>query len=195
MILAVLAQLNVPKMDNLTWVGLAIAVAATAFVYIRTRGKLKRDPLARQGLNRKSKPYGLRPDEVEEQMRNVLVELSGMAREISAQMETRSQKLMILTQQADERIGELKRLLDEARQIDAESTARERSLPPTSGFAERPTPTRQPPQHNEILTSHPEIFQLAARGLTSQQIAERTGAHRGEVELILALGNTKTKAS
>jgi hypothetical protein len=202
-----LAQLNVPKMDSTTWMGLAIAVGATAFVYIRTRGKLKRDPLAKKGLDTKPRPYGLRPEEVEEQMRNVLVELSGMAREVSAQMETRSQKLLILTQQADQRIAELKTLLAEARQREADlqlMAERDARAFGGQGFGEpefgRPTsmPLRHPPQPapaappapvNEILTDHPEVFALAGRGLNAQQIAERTGKHRGEVELILALGN------
>src|ERR1700677_5171549 len=72
-------------------------------IFLRPMQKRKKDPLART-----FQPGALsRQRDVEKQMETLLVELSEMARQITAQLDTRAAKLQGLLAEADKRIAEL----------------------------------------------------------------------------------------
>ena len=103
MLLPALAELSTS--DRNFWIAVALS-GATLFYLIVRPGKKKKDPL--------QQPFQARSlsqqRHTERQMESLLVELSEMARTISGQLDTRSAKLELLLQEADEKIAALQRL-------------------------------------------------------------------------------------
>jgi len=151
---------------------IVVAVGTILFTVVRPAFKKKKDP-----LNKPASSTSLaRQRNVERQMESLLVELSEMARQITSQLDTRSQKLEALIQEADEKIAELKRL-SSSRSVEsrsAESYERQSLLAPME------SPSNVDPRHSEI-------YHLADQGQTALEIARQLGRPRGEIELILAL--------
>jgi hypothetical protein len=105
---------------------------------------------------------------VERQMQNLLVELSEMARQITAQLDTRAAKLESLIKEADEKIAAMRSQNNGASETHI--------APPLSpAMEEMPDPR------------HAEVYALADQGRDAGDIAAKLGRPRGEVELILAL--------
>ncbi len=158
---------EMPKNPS-TWIALMIAVGAVAFILFRPKMK-KKDPLERApGMSLAQQRS------VERQRQNLLVELSEMARQISAQLDTRATKLEILIKDADQRLAEL---------------ARMRANPPKDSIISAPmedSPNIAPPPI-EVDPRHVEIYQLADSGQSTQDIAAKLDRPKGEIELILAL--------
>src|SRR5277367_4632836 len=94
--------LNTPPSET-TWILVGIAGATILYAVFRPSMK-KKDPLARSA----SVTSMSQQRNVERQMQNLLVELSEMARQLTAQLDTRSQKLESLLQEADEKIEQLR---------------------------------------------------------------------------------------
>src|SRR5436309_13906619 len=88
--------------DKRQWAVLAIGMVAVAWLMFQPRLR-KKDPLEKPVFASLSSQRV-----VERQMQSLLVELSEMARQISAQLDTRAQKLELLIKQADERISSLR---------------------------------------------------------------------------------------
>lgn len=155
------------------WVVLAVAVAATAFVLFRPKYRKKKDPLDRS-------PTGLslaQQRSVERQMQNLLVELSEMAREVSAGLDNRAAKLQALIQDADQRIAALKALPSAPTDRPADASA---ELQSAGTAAEAPSPYDDDPRHAEV-------YALAESGYDAAAIAARLNRPSGEIQLILAL--------
>ena len=106
--------------------------------------------------------------EVEKQMTELLVELEKMARQMTAQLDTRAAKLEMLIKEADTRLAAL-RDATTSPPMSAASTVRV-SLPP------------DPPD-----SRHAEVYLLARQGHSARQISQIMGRPYGEIELILAL--------
>lgn len=137
-----------------------VCAAALTIVYAVMRPWRKRkDPLARPPLSLSAQR------EVEKQMTELLVELEQMARQMSAQLDTRSAKLEVLIKEADQRIAALQ-------------AARSASGAPPPV----PAPLALPPD-----PLHAEVYDLAGQGHSPRQIAQRLGRPYGEIELVLAL--------
>lgn len=155
---------------------LIYGLGVTALIYLVVRPMLrkKKDPL--------DKPMNLglsQQRQVERDMNNVLVELSQMARQITAQLDTRSAKLEALLEEADRKIEELKRL-QQQQQAPAARPA----------VAKRPVVEQKvaaPPAKVVEADRHTEVYSLADSGHSAQDIANRLNRPRGEIELILAL--------
>jgi hypothetical protein len=157
-----------PKDPYFQWVMIALAVISIFYAVVRPAMKKKKDPLA--------KPPGIglsKERVVERQMQNLLVELSEMTRQITAQLDTRSQKLQLLIEEADKRIAELQR--------SSSPTAMPR-LEPVWSTPARPTMPADP-----VEESHQRVYDLADQGQSAGDIARQLNQPRGEVELILAL--------
>jgi len=156
------------------WALIVLAVATIFYAtVIRPAMKKKKDPLEHRPI------AGSLTKEraTERQMQHLLVELSEMSRQISAQLDTRAQKLQMLIQDADERIAELKRL------------EQQRNLPRSEPIW---TTTAQPiireaPPPEPVDEQHQRVYTLADRGKTAGEIAKELNQPRGEVDLILAL--------
>jgi hypothetical protein len=150
--------------DPMTKWTVICAVILTIIYAVFRSGYRKKDP-----LNRSSAPVGHLAQQraVEREMSNVLVELSEMARQITAQLDSRAARLEALIQEADQKIARL-------------------SEAPPAGESLRPGPPPQqmPPPPD---SRHQMIYDLADQGLTPRDIAARLRQPSGEIELILAL--------
>ncbi len=113
---------------------------------------------------------------VSREVRDVMSQLEELARQMQAQIDTRVAKLEAVTRAADGRIATLERLVHEE-----SSPPRAERLVATD--AEEP-PASRPARHAGRcrLVQH-----LAGAGLSSVEIAHRTGIPTGEVELIRAV--------
>lgn len=148
---------------------LALAAGVLLLAYLLLRSKLKRkDPL------KKSSAAGMLSQQrgVERDMSQLLVELSSMARQITAQLDTRAAKLELLIQEADQKIEKLAAL--------RAAGGPAASVYPSSGvFA--------PADEPEVDPRHVEVYRLADGGRSAMQIAQQLERPSGEIELILAL--------
>ncbi len=145
---------------RMKWVVVGCLAATILYAVLRgTRGK--KDPLARGP----SSSSLARQRNVERQMESLLVELSEMARQITAQLDTRSAKLEALIREADEKISAL-------RQNPQSSSA--------PAAAPEWTAASIDPQHEAV-------YALADQGKSTGEIARQLNRPNGEVELILAL--------
>jgi hypothetical protein len=165
-----LADFNIITKDKQGWIALAVAGIAITWILFRPRFK-KKDPLDAPAFSSLAQQRT-----VERQMQNLLVELSEMARQISAQLDTRAAKLEFLIKEADEKIATLKSLSN--------------GTPPpataiTSSIVERAA--------SDDLTlipidpRHAQVYELADKGHGTNEIARQLGQNSGEIELILAL--------
>ena len=105
--------------------------------------------------------------EVERQLTELIVELEKMARQMTAQLDTRAAKLEMLIEEADLRLAALK-----------------------SATASTPAPVQSEPIKeisNVPDTRYDAIYDLAAQGQSPRQIAQQLSRPYGEIELILAL--------
>jgi hypothetical protein len=150
--------------DTTSGVAMGIGAILLLYLYFRTRKK-KKDPLDR--------PFTLslaQQRSVEREMSNLLVELSEMARQISAQLDTRAQKLELLIKEADEKIAMLK----------AAAEATPTSENSAVEILPKPSPYEPDPRHAEV-------YRLADEGRSALEIATQLDRPTGEIELILAL--------
>jgi hypothetical protein len=142
-----------------------VAVAGITILYVVIRPILKKkDPLA------KAPKFASLSQQrsVERQMQNILVELSEMARQISAQLDTRAAKLELLIKEADEKLAALK-------------TA---NAQPSYPAASTPEPAAAPAYSDP---RYVQIYSLADLGRSARDIAQQLNRPSGEIELILAL--------
>lgn len=148
------------------WVMMAVAAVSVFYAVIRPMMRKKRDPLERGPMFSPSQQRA-----VEHEMQNLLVEMAKMAREISAQLDTRSAKLEMLIDEADRKIAQLQSM-----------PARVASEPAPAASA----PPR--PSNGDALDGrYARIYALADSGQDARQIAAELDRPQGEVELILAL--------
>ncbi len=113
-------------------------------------------------------------------MRELMVELQELSRNINAQIDTRFAKLEVSIRSADERIDLLERLLRAADGRPTIDTV-------VSGDDEAPRLPPAQPQAGLPESQHGRIYDLADGGRNSIQIAQETGKTPGEIELILSL--------
>ena len=142
-----------------------ICAAALTILYAVMRPLRKRkDPLAR--------PVGALSlagqREVEKQMTELLVELEKMARQMTAQLDTRTTKLELLIKEADAKLAALREAATSANS-------------PSAAAMLAPPPPEIPDSR------HSEVYLLAEQGHSARQIAQIMGRPYGEIELILAL--------
>jgi len=165
-VILLIAEISAPK-DPAAWVAVGFGILLMTYLLLRSRGK-KRDPLD----NRLPRMSLSQQRSVEQQMQNLLVELNEMARQITAQLDTRANKLEMLIKEADETLARLQAARAEPV---VKASPRESSIDQL-GPVERTSDPR-----------HAEIYTLSDQGLAPPDIASRLSRPRGEVELILAL--------
>ena len=168
-----LLQTSLTDERNLPLIG--VGMLALAYVVLRPMLKRKRDPLERAPAQTSMAQQRA----VERQMETLLVDLTEMARQIGAQLDTRAARLEALIHEADERIAHL-------RAAGVGSTAHD------SSHCGIPTP---PPTHETAASApasiasphHAEVYALADEGRGAKEIAAELNRPSGEIELILAL--------
>jgi len=154
--------------DPLTkWSAITVAILTILYATLRPLFR-KKDPL--------EKPHAFgslaQQRAIERQMQNALVEMAEMARQISAQIDTRAAKLEELIRQSDERIAAMK------------------SQPPAPAGAPSLSADSEPPSPRDSAVAdprHAQIYALADQGHSSRDIAQQLNRPSGEIELILAL--------
>jgi hypothetical protein len=153
--------------DKGTWIAIAGALAMM-YVFLKARRKPTKNTLGTQT------PYAnlATQKRVENQMTELVVELEKMARQITAQLDTRAARLEALITQADERVELLKSLTSGPRF--AEGIQQDDQEP-------------QPPDPIPIDPRHSAVYSLADQGRSPMEISKEVGQPAGEVELILAL--------
>ena len=111
-----------------------------------------------------------------------------MIESAGAQLDARAEQLRALIRTADERIEQLRQAQSAAA---SHRPGRDMTVHDASDEAPRdaaPFVTPQAaPGEDATEAPHAQIYSLSADGLSIQQIADRTGRPKGEVELILAL--------
>lgn len=148
------------------WMVICAVVLTLIYAVFRSGFRKKSDPLEHASGGRLSQQRA-----IEREMSNVLVELSEMARQITAQLDSRSAKLEVLIEEADRRIAKL----NEAA-ADSPAGACAGQAASVAGEPVAPVEAR-----------YQMIYDLADQALSVQQIARQLGRPRGEIELILAL--------
>jgi hypothetical protein len=145
------------------WAAIGLTIATVMYAVVIRPFFRKKDPLS------KAPAYASLAQQrsVERQMQNVLVELSEMSRQITAQLDTRAGKLEALIREADEKIAAMK---------SAQSSP---LFPPARIDIPDPAPISDP--------RHAQIYALADQGRSSMEIAQQLNRPSGEIELILAL--------
>ena len=165
--------LQTPLTDERNLPLIGMGALALAYVVLRPMMRRKRDPLERNVVQASMAQQRA----VERQMQNLLVDLTEMARQISAQLDTRAARLQALLEQADQRIAQL-RQLSGAAPVDSPQAS---TTPETSASA--PVSVASP--------MHAEVYALADEGRGAKEIAARLNRPSGEIELILALRTPK----
>ena len=145
---------------------------------------------------------------VERDMAAVLVEYEEMIRRMTAQLDTRATRLQLLIEEADAKLLQLK----QAASVPAGSRPREAADAPrgdgsgaghTLGArggtravapqAESAQPGNgDPGDRDDAGGSHAQVYDLADRGQSPRQIAEELNRPDGEIELILALRQSRS---
>lgn len=142
------------------------AAAATIMYAVMRPWRRKKDPLS--GSTPSLSLAGQR--EVEKQMTELLVELEQMARQMTAQLDTRAARLEALIREADVKIARL------------EAAGGSVSETGSSAAAHGPMSIVPPADPR-----HLEVYELADQGMSSRQIAQQLDRPHGEIDLILAL--------
>jgi hypothetical protein len=152
------------------WAVILLAIITILYAAMRSLFQ-KKDPLD------KPPAFGSLAQQrsVERQMQNVLVEMSEMARQITAQLDTRAAKLDALIREADQRIAAMK----------SQPASLPQSQPqnPPAGTPFMAESTDQP----MIDPRHALVYALADQGRSPKDIAQELNRPSGEIELILAL--------
>lgn len=169
-----LAQSEILSDQNAPWLILGVGVFMMIYIVIRPFLRRRNDPMDKPAFGRSLAQQRT----VERQMENLLVELSEMTRQMSAQLDTRATKLEMLLTEADEKIARLRQLNQSLESFGAFS--------PKIDGSEGPSPVRSIEQA-EIDPIHAQVYTLADEGKTVSQIASALERPSGEIELILAL--------
>jgi hypothetical protein len=149
-----------------------------------------------------------------QEVEEIFVQISELARQLNAQMDTRFAKIEHAIAEADEKIASLEGLLRQAagvKEVDVlvqdkapdRVPAVEPPTPPNrKGGRKTPkadkttkgTPAAEPPTADDLgELRYSTIYSLADQGLSSIDIARQTGQTTGEVELILNLRRSRAK--
>lgn len=164
---------------NSQWVLIALCMLVGVYLVLRPKRK-KKDPLD-------EKPFRVSLSQQrssERQMENLLVELSEMTRQMTAQLDTRAAKLEALIADADHRIATLKK-------ISASQSMDESPAVPLSTVALSSGTLSTVYRDIDTAPEHEPIYRLAEQGQTVADIASKLNRPSGEVELILALRGRK----
>lgn len=177
---------DVSKLDSnnsAIYIGLGVAGLIYIFV-IRPMMRKKADPLDRAP----NYASAAQQRATERQMQSLLVDLSEMARQVTAQLDTRAAKLEALIQQADQRIAALREAQSGLPAMPPPTRVLETNIDvPPMIDAEPVLPAARVELPPPIDPAHAEIYLLADEGWAAGEIAGKLGRPRGEIELILAL--------
>lgn len=152
---------------------LLMGLSIVVILYLTFRQRRKSDPL-------QSMPFRASMQQqkaLERDMQSVVVELSEMTRQMTAQLETRATKLDLLIQEADQKIAKLNAAMEVVQGARA-STPIDLPVMPMKSPGLRLV-------KDDTEDRWSEIYLLADQGLSTAQIASKLNRPEGEVDLIL----------
>ncbi len=181
-----------PDNFEVPWPIFLLVLVATIFLLIATRKKTRNVSKTRQHTRQLVDEYK-RHHRLDDDLREVMIELENLARQVNGQIETKYMKLESVIRDADQRIARLERLLEEKSDGDA----------PVSDGAVRLDVVIGDEQENSDLSAENEevqinktvVYELADAGLQAQEIAVQLNHPIGEIELILALRGQQANQS
>lgn len=160
--------------ENAPYLVIGAGVFIIMYVVIRPFMRRKKDPLDKPPFMRSLSQQR----SVERQMETLLVELSEMSRQMSAQLDTRATRLELLLKDADEKIAILKELsAHPPRPFEIDKPLRDEQVQEIAPKAPM----------LDLDPTHAEIYRLADEGRSVSHISSALNRPSGEVELILAL--------
>jgi hypothetical protein len=121
-------------------------------------------------------PHSELPTETPTEVENWEVAMHDYARQVRGELDSKMSALESLIAEADRAAARLERAVQNSR-----------SVPAAANQAGVVPPLADPVESNTTLPQREEIYTLADYGLPAAEIAHRTGAPVGEVELILRL--------
>jgi hypothetical protein len=175
--------------DNAPYIILGLGAFVILYVVVRPMLRRKKDPF--------NKPFRARSlaqqRSVERQMESLLVELSEMTRQMTAQLDTRAAKLEALIHEADEKIARMQALRQEQGAADDGTVAALRKTLDAARTADESPrraaiePPPAAPARDVVDPAHEQVYVLADEGKSVSEIATTLRRPSGEIELILAL--------
>ena len=127
-----------------------------------------------------------------------MLQLDDLSRQVHGQLDTKLARLEKLIRDADRRIERLARMQGDTEGSASLDILLSKEMPHGLETAE-PTPSTrpQPDQSGEKIRDRKQtrILALADEGFGSGEIAEKTGIHMGEVELILGLRHARDQVA
>lgn len=167
-----LAQSSILSEKNAPWLIIGAGVFIMTYIVVRPFLRRKNDPMDKPAFGRSLSQQRT----VERQMEGLLVELTEMTRQMSAQLDTRSAKLELLLKEADQKIAQLKQVQQTLPSVPSvTSPAFEAVREPIAAPTSEPDP------------AHAQVYALADQGRRVSEIAAELSRPSGEIELILAL--------
>lgn len=169
---------------------LAVVVLVVTMVIISTRRRSADRGRSPRAYAREQLARLREQDEVRSDLKELMMHLEELSRDISAQCETRFAKLERVIADADARIAELKRL-GFGQGTAASGNSAGQSAPPSGDERSREESqesgqaSSEPPGTEDALQR--EILELAEAGKPPVEIARQLGRDIGEVELIINL--------
>jgi hypothetical protein len=166
------AQSSILSEKNAPWLIIGVGVFVMTYIIIRPFLRRKNDPMDKPAFGRSLSQQRT----VERQMESLLVELSEMTRQMSAQLDNRSAKLELLLKEADQKMAQLRQMQQTLPSVTSVTSP---------AFEASPAPSGSP--MSEIDPSHAEVYALSDGGKSVSEIATQLTRPSGEIELILAL--------
>ena len=167
-----LAQSSLLSDKNAPWLIIGAGVFIMTYIVVRPFLRRKNDPMDKPAFGRSLSQQRT----VERQMESLLVELTEMTRQMSAQLDTRSAKLELLLKEADQKIAQMRQLQQGLPSVTSATTP---------AFEATPEPIASP--MSEPDPAHAQVYALADQGKNVKEIAAELSRPSGEIELILAL--------
>ena len=189
-----------------------LAILAAAFIMLKATARKAARSAERSKLSAKERiDRNRRGHEMVDRVGELMAELADLSREIHGQLDTRIAQLDVLLEQADDKIAQLKDLIDGGcAQESPQAGESPQAVEPAASPLVEQEPAAAAPQGGEPVTAaesfeasrkdqenqagaaletgaNPEVFALSAQGLSALAIAQRLCRPVGEIELILAL--------
>ena len=185
-----LLETSIPKPAS-QWAVIAAGVLTILYVaVIRPMRKGKRkDPLEKMSGPGRPSATLAQQRAVEREMAGVLVEYEEMIRRMTAQLDTRATKLQLLIEEADAKLLQLKEATGRA----VASPPPLRPAPVVQAEAEPGGDEEEPADVETSGRAYADVYHLADRGQSPRQIAMELNRPDGEIELILALRQSRSQ--
>jgi len=146
----------------------------------------------RQGAARRDRGVSSDAEGIRADIRELTAELDALAGRIDKRIEQRLDELRRLVSEVDAKVAEAEAKL---RGLDGPGGSY-KAAPPAAADAEESPPTgrTRPKAGAKISPQHQEVLALKAQGLNAVEIARRVAMNVGEVELVLNLHQSRSRA-